>query len=255
MRLRYCIISVCLTLVQQGMLFPQEQRPGTNTAIISLFFKPLTPRMAKQIAKKDLQELCGEDPTKELSGECLLKEAASKSTASTDVPFLQGIYISYQGMVAASDYNGQVVFANHQPKPTLTVVVTDSLTPIIIFSNTVQHMKVREGHEAIFYEVTRERDQKLKKFVWNIRVIPTPTNGRIPDNALLINAKPSQIVIPEGKTITEQDVNLLLPTVYLRTSITATDNALLFMKVAKFYAPVEKTISYTSDRYATMISR
>lgn len=251
MRLRYLSLLLILLLASPSLFCPEE-RPGTNTAVISLFFRPLTPSIAQQLAEKDVEELLGEE-AKTKEAPVSPKELEDEFTAPT--PFLHGIYVSYQGTVATSDYNGQVLFPNHQTKPSLTVVITDSLTPIIIFSNTVQHMKVREGHDAIFYEVTRERDPKLKKFVWDIHMIPTPANGRIPDDALVIIAKPSQIVMLEGKIVTEQDVNLLLPPVYIRTTITPTDNALQFMKMAKFFAPIEKQTSYASDRYATMLIR
>lgn len=246
------LLFFVLTLTVQWI--EAQERPGANTAIISLFFRPLTPRLEKECAQRELKALFGEKPT-EQEVKLKLDEDAQSAVRLSEIPFLEGIYVSYQGMVATSDCNGQVVFANRQAQPKLTVVVTDSLTPIIIFSNTVQHMNVREEHEAIFYEVTRTRDPKLKRIVWNTTLIPSPTNRRIPDDALIIFAKPSQVVIMEGKTITTEDVNLLLPTVYIRTGITSTDNALQFMKVAKFYAPVEKINSYASDRYATMLIR
>lgn len=242
-------IALILTTQQVGA----QTASGPNTAVISLFFRPLTPQLEKECAQRELQTLLGEKPSQE---EVKLKlNESAHATHPSVAPLLEGIYVSYQGTVATSDCNGQVIFANHQAQPKLTVVVTDSLTPIIIFSNTVQHMNVREEHGAIFYEVTRARDPKLKRIVWNTNIIPSPTNRRIPDDALIIFAKPSQIVILEGKTVTAEDVNLLLPPIYIRTEITPTDNALQFMKVAKFYAPVEKINSYASDRYATMLIR
>jgi hypothetical protein len=172
----------------------------------------------------------------------------------TRSPLIQGIYVTYTGLVTASDINGQVSFPQRHTSNTVTIVVTQALRPVIIYANTVDHMQAKEGYDAAFYQCTRKKDPELNKMVWDVQKTANPPKNIIPGEALVILARPEQILIREGKTITNNDPNYFLPHVYVKESITSSENAIQFVRSAKFFAPVLKIFSYANDRYASMMS-
>lgn len=167
---------------------------------------------------------------------------------------IHGIYVIYHGMVTHSDFNGQVIFPLQQMSDTLQVIVTNAIRPVLLFGNTVHHLELEADHPAAFYTYHRTVDEEEKTYRWEIKKNQTPPKKHIPDDALVIIAKPSDIIMHEGLFITEKSANVILPPLSVVDTLLTTDLAFQFLKVAKFFEPVHKAWSFAPDRYATLIT-
>lgn len=169
-------------------------------------------------------------------------------------PLISGIYVTYAGLITCSDFNGQVSFPIQQINDTFTLVVTDAIKPVLLFGNTVNHLEFVENNPAQIYRFTRTHGiDKQTPTLWNVRKIERPVNNRLPENAIVIVAHPSHIVIIEGTSHADEGPNIILPHIYVTDTMTLSTNALQFLKVVKFFAPVIKTFGYARERYADII--
>jgi|GEM_PF-2505489 len=221
-----------------------QQTPATPH-LVSFFFKPYLGEDTETSPALTLQDVLN---TPGSLSRALLYSPIRYST-------VQGIYVTYQGIVTQSDFNGQVTFPLQTTVDTLHlfVIPAEQLKPILIFGNTVDHLEVLEPQAAKFYRYTRTKDDKKKKYTWHTQAIRVPKNHRIPDNALIIMASPSQIVIEEGTHTTDITENFILPAIYVKNAITIDENALQFLRTTKFFKPVRQAFGFARERYASKI--
>ena len=166
---------------------------------------------------------------------------------------VSGIYVSHAGLVAHSDSNGQVAFPLIHPDDSFTIAITDSIKPILLFSNTVHHLETIENNPAVFYTFTRTKVEKAPP-VWVVKKIDPPAGHKIPDDALVIFSQPEHIIVAEGTFHADEGQNAILPSIYINDSTPLSVNALQFIKINKFFAPIQKAYSYARDRYADVIA-
>ena len=167
-----------------------------------------------------------------------------------------GIYVLYHGMIKATDFNGQATFPLKGSLGTLTVIVTEAIKPIIVFGNTTHHLETVEGVPSRWYEYRHSTGPE--GVTWLMSLMAPPANNRIPDDALVIIAQPDGIIIDEHHTqILHQpttSLNLVVPTFLVADTMNRSLIALQFLKVAKFFAPVRESWSYTPISDATIIT-
>lgn len=208
--------------------------------IITLFFKPA------------LKQYC-EGPACELLENLHIPGQINRIILSQNVmaQIISGIYVTYAGFVTHSDYNGQVSFPLKYAHDNYTLIVTESIKPVLLFSNTVHHLEFAEETPAVMYSFTREKQNK--KSVWVVKKVAI-TDHKIPDTALIIFSQPSHIIIAEGIFSADEGPNVILPHIYVTDNTPLSVNALQFVKLAKFFAPVTKAFGYARERYADIIA-
>lgn len=239
MKLRVSIIAYCI-ITWYPVCLAQPEAPAPH--MLTFFFKPLTTPKTKAINPEAYQRF--------------LKTPGNISrafiTQEIIAPLVYGIFVTYRGLVAHSDFNGQVSFPLRTDPETLTLVITENIKPILLFSNTVHHLEVAEDTPTAFYQYTRTKNDK--NITWEVKKTPAPKKNRIPDDALVIVAQPTDIMIIEGKFIADQSPHYILPTIYVSNSMALDTNAFQFLKVAKFFEPVHKAFARAPDRYATIMT-
>jgi len=167
----------------------------------------------------------------------------------------QGIYATYAGFVTHSDINGQISFPRKHEQEEITYVLTQKIKPVIIKGNTVNYFVATSADETAFFSLKRLSDAQKNLYYWRVKRIETPTNKRIPVFALQFFVKPHHLFIEEGDFVTENSPHLFLPPIYTTKALTAGANALLFLKVSKFFSPIKFAYNYTTERYATLIKQ
>jgi len=237
------LIVLCFFLFLQNMLTAANPAPH----IIEFFFKPKIQDSALTTPAHTQESLNQFLSTPGKMNRALLRKQLESSH------IIQGIYVLYSGLVTHSDANGQVTFPRRQVEETVTLVVTNGIVPVFLFGNTIHHLEVRENAPADFYTLTRTHDEKSKQSTWNVTKIQPPAKNKIPDQAIIIIAKPKQIDMMEGISITGSSANFILPDVYVKGEITLPTNVLSLLKYNKFFSPVLKSFVYTPDRYASQI--
>jgi len=238
MKLHSSLLSwFVITLYCTPLAFAQQ---STTPHIITLFFKPA------------LKQYC-QGPACELLGNLHIPGQINRIILSQNImaQIISGIYVSYAGFVTHSDYNGQVSFPLKYAHDNFTIIVTESIKPVLLFSNTVHHLEFAENTPAVMYSFTEEK--RDKKAVWVVKKVAI-TDHKIPDNALIIFSQPSHIIIAEGIFKADEGPNVILPHIYVAENTPLSVNALQFVKLAKFFAPVVKAFGYAPERYADIIA-
>ena len=209
--------------------------------VITFFFKdyPATKERAEQIstkfkkphsiAKRTLEGLMSHNP-------------------------INGIFSTYFGFLQVSGPNGQVVFPRKQSIPALNIIITNRVTPIMMFANTISHWEIEPGTPAGVYHAELTQDSQTKLWYWNVKPSELKDNNFIPTmDSVIIIAKPKNIYVPIGITLTKEDPNLLLPTMYVKKSIKTSRNALYMLNLAPFFRPVELLYKKHPKSYDTLV--
>lgn len=168
---------------------------------------------------------------------------------------VSGIFSTYFGFLNASDVNGQTTFPRKQSKPVLEIIVTNRITPVMMFQATVSHWELIPGIPAAMYHVEQKEDPDTKLIFWDIQKVALPADNRIPlQEALIIIAKPQNVIIPTGITLTEPSANLNLPDMYVKQSIQTIRNALYVLNLSFLFRPIDLLYKKEKTRYETLIN-
>jgi len=164
-----------------------------------------------------------------------------------------GIFSTYAGYLQVSNHNGQIIFPRKHSKPSLPVIVTNKITPIIMFDNTISHWELEPSAQAALYTVEIKQNETTQALFWTITQKERPKNNRIPLESLIIIAKPQNIYIPTGITLTNESPHLLLPDMYVKKGINIIRNALYILNLSHFFRPPQMLYKKEANRYATLL--
>lgn len=162
-----------------------------------------------------------------------------------------GLWAAYGGMCAYSDYQGQITFPRRHIGEEITFVITQKIKPIILSGNTVTTFVVAESAPCAYFIVRRRATKDL--FYWETERIDIPTSRAIPPFAIILFAKPQEIIMNNDLVITNGSPNLLLPPIEVSRATSLAVNTLLFFKVNQYFAPVVRAYRVTDNRFATLL--
>ncbi len=202
--------------------------------IISFFFKPFP--HVQQMTQQELQKKANKKSKK-------LQKAykAPKYTLQfLDTNIAAGIYTTYTGQLVASDLNGQVTFLRKQEKPDINILITTKITPNIRTANTIHHWELELGTPAELYNIVRQENPDTQALFWSVTKQSLPSNNRIDLDTIVIFAKPKNIYVPTGITITGKSSHLTLPNFYVKKSINKEENSLYILQIKHFFGPIKK---------------
>lgn len=206
----------------------------TAGPVITYFFHeyPMTKELANTLAKR----LCQPNGYAKCSLEGLTRHYP-----------IAGIFSTYFGFLQVSNANGQTTFPRKQSKPALKVIVTNKITPVVMFANTISHWELETGTPAAVYNFELKTNEQTQLLYWDVKKSTAPENNQISSiDSIIIIAKPHHIYVPQGITLAKQDANLILPTMYTRKGIETNRNALYMLNLAPFFRPVD--ILYKKDK-------
>lgn len=167
---------------------------------------------------------------------------------------IAGIFSTYFGFLQVSNANGQTTFPRKQSKPSLQVVITNKITPVMMFANTISHWELETGTPAAMYTYELKTDEQTKLLYWDVKKAALPENNQIDSiDSIVIIAKPKNVYIPEGITLTTEDANLILPDMYIKKGIKLTRNALYMLNLASFFRPVDMLYKIRPKSYGVMV--
>ncbi len=166
-----------------------------------------------------------------------------------------GIFSSYFGFLNVSDYNGQTTFPRKQSRPVLDIIITSKITPIIMFQHTVSHWELVPGTPATMYHAELKEDPDTQLSFWDIEKSALPADNHIPvQDALIIIAKPENIIVPTGITPLHPSANLTLPDMYVKPGIQTARNALYVLNISFLFRPIDLLYKKEKTKYETLIN-
>ncbi len=168
---------------------------------------------------------------------------------------IAGIFSTYYGFINVSDYMGQTSFPRKQSKGIIKLFITNKISPVMMFNNTVSHWELVPGAQAAAYTLELKEDPATKLSLWLVKKGTVPENGQIPaTESLIILAKPYNVYIPLGATLSSQDVNLELPDIYAKKGISSTRNALYMLNLTFLFRPVDLLYKKEKTRYGSLVA-
>ncbi|MBT3456353.1 hypothetical protein HN446_04785 [bacterium] len=145
-----------------------------------------------------------------------------------------GVFSIYAGQIEVSN-NSQIIFNRMHLKPEFYILVTDAIDPVFMFPNTIHHIEVLPNRPAALFSVKKVLDKKTQLHFWNAQEEPLPENHRIHKNSIVVLAKPKNVYVPTGITISNDDPQLILPTIYLKKQVNKLANALYILNIKQFF--------------------
>jgi hypothetical protein len=149
-----------------------------------------------------------------------------------------GILVTYAGYVASSDYNGGIVLPRKHYKSMVTIVVTPEMVPVPLFENTYLHWNLISGVPAKMYSCEQKYDEMKEEAYWDVQELSFLAGNQIPVSAIVIVAKPKDIVINVGTTPTVTSANLVLPEVYVKKGINIVKNSSYMLTIRHLFKPI-----------------
>lgn len=152
---------------------------------------------------------------------------------------VEGILVTYSGYIASSNHNGEVILPRKHQASMVTIVVTSEMVPIALFENTYQHWDLIPGVPAKMYSCEQKYNEMKDQSYWEVKELPLSASNQIPISAIVIVAKPDDIVINEGTTPAIRTANLVLPDVYVKKGINIIKNSSYVLTIRHLFKPVE----------------
>lgn len=166
--------------------------------------------------------------------------------------FVQGVFASYWGYLRTGNQNGQVLFPRKQRKPSLKILVTSRIKPVLMIGRTVHHWEIDPSIASTLYQLDRIEDPETKKSYWLVQSSDLPDNNIIGLDTIIIFAQPKHIVVPAGKFKTKKSPHLYLPDIYVKKGINTLLQSLWILKVKNFFSLVDYDIKQQSPTYTSL---
>ncbi len=192
------------------------------------------------------EEVTHEDFTEALQEPGKLARQLLKSLV--EVGHFQGVLASYRGYITTSDYTGQVTFPRGQPLPELNLLITQMVEPVLMIGATVHHLELINSIPAQMYRISRKQDPETEIFYWDTQPKKLPENRKITLDTIILFAKPDNIIVPEGITLTNDSPMLVLPDIYATKELNTAVEALRVLKIRHFFGPVRFNYSEINDK-------
>lgn len=151
-----------------------------------------------------------------------------------------GIVVSYFGFMTTSEKSGEVMFPRRHQKPEFSLLVCDNPQPVFMLENTIHHWQVREKAKYAFYSVKQKQDPNTKLFFWDVKKANLPADKHLSVHTMVIFADPDNVYIPEGITVTNNNPQLFLPSIYAKSNSSAAKNALAALEIRAFFDPINR---------------
>lgn len=167
---------------------------------------------------------------------------------------IAGIYSTYGGFIDISDVNGQTSFPLKHDKPRILVIITTKVTPIIMAGNTVHHWELEEGTPTALYVIEKKQDTQTKLWYWEVQQHPYIEDRKIPVESLIILARPKDIYVPLGISLSKPSPHIILPTLYVKKGIKSVNNALYLLNLKQFFGPITYIYKRQAKQYSSHVT-
>ena len=205
--------------------------------LITLFLKPY-PVVSAQAASEKLA------PKLDKFGK--LANVQSKRNIPASV---SGIFATYGGFLTVSDLNGEISFGRKHSTPSVYLLITEKISPIISAGNTISHWELEEDAPASMYRMEQKWDTQLKIHFWEVTQEPLPLNKRVPLESLTLFADPKYIYVPLGISLYQESPHLILPEVYVKQGINLTADALYVLNLTHYFGSIIPFYKKEKTRY------
>lgn len=164
-------------------------------------------------------------------------------------PIIEGIFSTYWGYLSLSNVDGQIIFPRNHTKDSANLLITEKITPIMMIGATVHHWELDQSVPAQIFSVERKQDPETKLYFWDTQKEELPSNNIIQLDTIVLFAKPKNIYIPTGITISDNKPQLFLPDIYAKKGMNKIAQALWLLNIKHFFSSLKKIGKKESSTY------
>lgn len=148
---------------------------------------------------------------------------------------LTGLYGTYGGYLAITDYAGLMNFPRKHQDPFIDLIVTKNIVPVIMMGKIIHHWEIAPNTAAKMYHIERKQDAETNMFYWDCQEKEVDKDRYIPIRSVLLFAQPDNIYVPTGVTLTNDNSNLILPVMYIKNDFNSSANALFVLNIRQYF--------------------
>lgn len=170
-------------------------------------------------------------------------------------PFsVAGVPALYGGLVTFSNVDGLIEFPLLHLKPEITLVITTKVTPIIMSGNTIHHWELEEGTPADTYIIKQEKNEITQLQYVTVEPTTLPENKHLRPETLILIARPQNIYIPLGASLSESSVHFFIPDIYLKKSPDPL-LPLYILQISQYFGLLIQKHQQQSLKYSSQLNR
>lgn len=158
---------------------------------------------------------------------------------------IEGIPVTYFGNRTISDHVGLATFWYEGEKPLVYLLICNQIEPVMAYHNTVSYWKVPPHGAYSFYIIEKKYDAHLKLYFWDIQKTAMESS-RIPLNTVVVHVHPDEVDVPTGVVISSKNLQLVLPTIYVK-NINLAENVFRFTAISQFFARMNQSYNISKD--------
>jgi hypothetical protein len=168
-------------------------------------------------------------------------QSENKKVSAATANHLRGIYGSYFGYLCASNNAGQIIFPRKHNDSSFKLVIAEKIEPLFMLENTINTWAIPEKTAYAYYTIERKKDDKTNLYFWDVKKEELPKDRALPLNVITLLAKPEELYVPTGITITTNTAQITLPTIFVKSSIQLASNALAIVPIRQFFESVSRS--------------
>lgn len=152
-----------------------------------------------------------------------------------------GIMSLYNGNVALSDKNGQIIFKRNQQTPNIYFLVTKNVLPAYMIAPSTIHNWMLDPKELTkLYFAEFKANDALELYYFEVSEAKLPQDQNIPLNTIIFIADPQNVFIPTGATLTNLSQNLTLPNIYIKRDFCFMHNSLYTLAIKQYFRETDQ---------------
>lgn len=153
---------------------------------------------------------------------------------------LMGILATYAGYITTSNEFGEIIFPRHQERTPLYIAITEEITPVMRFTNTIDHLEFSSTKDTLFIEVDLQRSTTSTDTgeQFSVKTVSIPEDNIIPYATIVIFDDPDDFEIPEGTFPHNHKKHWILPPLLLKKNAGATKNMITSLPLLRFFRPL-----------------
>lgn len=153
-------------------------------------------------------------------------------------PTLSGFMAIYGGYLDISDHDGLITFPLRHASEKIYLAVTPDIKLINVKDKTFSHHEfLRKNNPTELYLLEKKEDDKEQPF-WNTKKIKLPKNNRIAPISVVLLTKPKNVAIVEGDSLATANPQLVLPPVYVISTLNHTKILLKMLDLKQFFETI-----------------
>jgi len=190
---------------------------GDNRIVIHLRHAPehIIANAATQAKKESLSKKIITNIDTKTPGQNSLKLVKNGISAKFK-PALSGFPATYGGYHDISNPDGLIKFPLRHATPKLYVAITPNVKIATIKGSTISHLEYINDQEnpVKIFQFDLKKNEKLHSY-WQVTEAPIPPNNNVSPITLIIFTKPDNLYIPIGDFLTADNIQLVLPDIYV----------------------------------------